>query len=187
MSDINGDTFVHVKGLSALQKAMDELPAKIEANIMRAALAAGARVIRDRARAICPLEVDPPGNNTYKKSLGWTPGALKRSLKVSSRLDRAAGRVTATVRAGDKVAYYAKWVEFGTAAHWIKSKNKQVLFFNGRAVRAVEHPGARKNPFMRIAMDAEAQRALLAVGQRIQKRLTADGINTPDLAVGDTE
>lgn len=176
------EQFVHVRGLEALQKALDELPAKVEANIMRAALAAGARVIAAQAKAIAPLEVNPPGFNFYKKSLGWSPGALKRSIKVTSRLRN--GRVTATVKAGDKVAYYAGWVEFGTAAHWIKPKNKKALFFGGKAVKGVQHPGARKNPFMRIAMDAEAQRALQAVGERIKKRLTKEGIDTPDLDYG---
>lgn len=172
------DTLVHVKGLAALQKALDELPAKIEANIMRAAMAAGARVIANRAKEIAPLEANPPGLHAYKKSLGWSPGELRRSIRVTSRAK--AGRVTATVRAGNKLAYYAHMVEFGTAAHLIKARKGGVLFFGGKTVKQVMHPGARKNPFMRIAMDAEAQRALVAVGERVRRRLNAQGINVPD-------
>lgn len=169
---------VHVKGLAALQKALDELPAKIEANIMRAALSAGARVIANQAKEIAPME--PPNTaSTYKQSLGWTPGALKRSIKVSSRLK--GGKVIATIRAGNKQAYYAHMVEFGTAAHMIRPKGKKSLFLAGVMREVVNHPGARKNPFMRIAMDAEAQRALLAVGERIKRRLTKEGIDTPDV------
>ena len=41
---------VKVKGLAELQAALDGLPAKIEANIMRGALRAGANVIRAEAK-----------------------------------------------------------------------------------------------------------------------------------------
>lgn len=177
------DTEIHVKGLAALQKALDELPAKLEVNIMRAAMAAGARVISKQAKQICPIE--PTGTaNDYKRGLGWTPGALQKSIRVSSRLK--GNQVIATVKAGNKQAYYAHMVEFGTAAHWIKPKNKKALVFGGVVREKIYHPGSRKNPFMRIAMDAEAQRALEAVGERIRTRLAKEGINVPDTATGDT-
>lgn len=172
---------VHVKGLSDLQAALDTLTAKLQQNIMRGALRAGAKVIQLHAKSIVPVE--PSGvYSAYKSTLGWQPGALKKSIKISAKLQ--AGNAVAKVEAGSKQAYYAHMVEFGTAAHWIKPKNGKVLVINGRAVSAVYHPGARKNPFMRLAMDSQAQAALVQVGDYIRTRLTKEGISVPD--PGDT-
>ena len=45
---------------------------------------------------------------------------------------------------------------------------------------AVFHPGARKNPFMKIALDSQAQAAVERVGEYIRGRLTKQGIEIPD-------
>lgn len=172
---------VHVKGLAELQAALDTLTAKLQVNIMRGALRAGGKVIQQHAKSIAPVE--PGGTeHPYKKSLGWEPGALRKSIKLSAKLQ--GGAVVAKVKAGNKQAYYAHMVEFGTAAHWIKPKNGKVLVIKGNPVPAVYHPGARKNPFMRLSMDTKAQAALEQVGDYIRTRLTKEGINVPD--PGDT-
>ena len=48
-------TDIEVKGLAELQKLLDELPARIEANVVRGGLRAAAKVIRDEARRLCPV------------------------------------------------------------------------------------------------------------------------------------
>lgn len=168
---------MNVKGLSDLQKALDTLSDKIHNNIMRGALRSGAKVFRDHAKAICPVEASGAFSK-YKASLGWTPGELQRSIRLSARL--AGGAVVAKVTAGNKKAYYAHMVEFGTAAHWIKPDNAKSLFFGGHSHKEIYHPGARKNPFMRITFDAHSREAVEQVGGYVRARLTKDGINIPD-------
>lgn len=184
---------VHVKGLSELQKFLDALPAKMEANVMRAALRAGAKVIEEAAKSNVPV----------------SSGRLRDSIKVSTRSRR--GQVTASITAGGKAtrkfvtqgpdgsvkvsyenAYYAAWVEYGTAAHKIGVKYAKSLILrpNARAtsgfakrwmrdgilVEGVDHPGSSPHPYMRPALDSRAQEALLAVGKAIKKRLTKQGL-----------
>lgn len=168
---------INVKGLSDLQKALDTLTDKIQNNIMRGALRSGAKVLRDHAKAICPVE-SSDAFSKYKASLGWSPGELQRSIRLSAKL--SGGAVVAKVVAGNKKAFYAHMVEFGTAAHWIRPVDAKALFFGGQAHKAVYHPGARRNPFMRITFDAHSRAAVEQVGGYVRARLTKDGINIPD-------
>lgn len=159
---------ISVSGLAELQRALDQLPAQMEANVLRGALRAGAKVQLDAARRGVPVQ----------------SGALRDSLKISTRSKR--GVVTATVRAGAKNkktgadAFYAHFVEFGTARHFIKPKAAASLFFAGLFGDVVDHPGAKKRPFMRPALDSTLSSATQAVAEYIRKRLaTKFGITVP--------
>lgn len=174
---MSGD-MVHVKGFAELQQALDTLSDKIHNNIMRGALRSGAKVMRDHAKLICPVESSGTYSK-YKSTIGWSPGELQRSIRLSAKL--AGGSVVAKVVAGNKKAYYAHMVEFGTAAHWIKPRDgTKALWFGGKSYKGVYHPGARRNPFMRITFDSQAQSAVAQVGEYVRARLTKDGINIPD-------
>lgn len=162
--------FVHISGLKELQKMLDTLPAKLEANIMRGAMRAGAKVIEVEAK-----------NNVPVKS-----GVLRDSIRVTGRLK--GHTVSASIKAGGKTknggdAYYAKWVEYGTAAHVINGKNGGWLSFGGLFTKSVDHPGAVPKAFMRPAMDDQSQNAVVATGEYIKKRLTKEGLNTADIEV----
>lgn len=152
-------TDTHIKGLSQLQALLDQLPAKIEANIMRGALRAGARVIQAEAKAKAP-----------KKS-----GLLIKGIKVSGRLRQ--GVASATVKTTGKHAYLAPWLEFGTAAHKIVPKGGKVLMIGAVFVSGVDHPGAKPKPFMRPAVESKQTEAVLAVGAYVKGRLTKEGID----------
>lgn len=166
------NNLVNIKGGRELAKALQELPIKIEKNIMRSALRAGANVIKNEAKANVPVD----------------SGDLKSSIKVSTNSRR--GNVTAKVRAGNKKVWYTHFVEFGTAARIIKPKGritakKGKLKFNDVYVDLVNHPGSRAKPFMRPAFDSKSNEAIVATGKKIKKRLTAVGINTPDFGIAD--
>jgi HK97 gp10 family phage protein len=159
---------VNIKGGAELQRFLNQLPVKVEKNIMRAALRAGANVIKAEAKENVPVQ----------------DGDLKRSIKVSTSARR--GTVRAKVKAGDQKAWYWHFVEFGTAAHTIKARNGKRLFFNGIFAKVVNHPGAKAKPFMRPALDNKANDAIRAVGRKISERLTKHGINNaPALEVED--
>jgi HK97 gp10 family phage protein len=159
---------VKVKGLAELQKALDTLPAKIEANIMRAALRAGAAVIAAEA----------------KQNVNSVSGDLAASIRFGAKLNRRAGGVEAYIRAGGKAkknrktVFYAHMVEQGTAAHIIKARPPNKMLAIGYA--QVQHPGSRKRPFMRPALDRQSDAAVRAVGEYIRHRLaTKHGIDVP--------
>lgn len=153
---------IAVSGLADLKKALDQLPAKIEANIMRGAMRAGSKVMAEIAKEQVPVD----------------SGDLRRSIRVTTRSRR--GQVSATVRAGDKKAYYAHMVEFGTAQHLIPKPTKKKplkrisLFFGGKVVSQVQHPGTSPQPFMRPALDKGMQPALDAFAEYVRKRLAKE-------------
>jgi len=140
---------------------LKSLPAKIERNIMRAALRAGAAEFRTAAKANVPVE----------------SGALRRSIKVSTGTKN--GRVTARLKVGGKLAPHAHLVEYGTKPHTITAPQGGGLTVGGNVVSSVDHPGARPHPFMRPAFDTKPPAAIAAVGSKIRERLTAAGINVP--------
>lgn len=184
---------VQVKGLAELQRALDELPAKIEANIMRGAMRAGAKVLAKGAKANVAAIRDT--------------GLLQDDIRYGAQLDSKAGQVYGYVRAGGHGgAFYAHMVEKGTAAHFIRVKqearptrmtrrgvkaysigtiNKMVkrgsLTIGGSFVGAsVSHPGAKKKPFLRPALDMHATAAVEAMREYIRQRLaTKHGIDVP--------
>ena len=151
----------NITGGAELARFMATLSAKVEKNIMRSALRAGAVVIRDEAKANVPVD----------------SGLLKKSIRISG--GSKGGTVTGSVKVGGRKAPHAHLVEFGTRPHKIEPKDAEALAINGTPFRSVEHPGARPQPFMRPAFDAKAQQAIAAVADQIRKRLTAEGINTP--------
>lgn len=140
-------------GLAELNEILQTLPAKIEANVLRGAMRAGQKVILEAAKANVPVK----------------SGALRDSLKIKTSTRK--GKASATLVAGDKRAFYAHMVEFGTAAHMIKPKKAKSLFFAGLARQVIDHPGAGQQPFMRPAFDEAAPAALDAVREYIATRL----------------
>lgn len=159
---------VDILGAKELAKMLNELPLKIERNIMRAALRAGASVIAAEARRNVPVDSNE----------------LKSTIRTSSNSKR--GTVEANAVVGNrrtKKGWYATFVEFGTAPHIIKAgKNKQRLSFrdrNGvwRTVLEVNHTGATAKPFMRPAFDSKGEEAVKAVADKIRERLTDQKIN----------
>lgn len=175
----------NIRGGAELQAFLNTLPAKLEKNIMRSALGAGARVVAKEIRNRAP--VGPPSDEGARLYGGYA-GALRDSVRVVTKAGRD-GRIVAAVRVGGKSkrgadVFYAHMVEFGTRPHIIKARSGGSLSFGagsgtGNPVTEVMHPGTRPQPFVRPGFDAVTSEAINAVGAQIRKRLTAQGINTP--------
>lgn len=168
------DQGLKIAGLSELQKELDKLPAKIEANIMRGAMRAGLKPMLQEARRSAPIGL-PSKTNIRRYRL--YPGALRDSLRISSR--KRGGRVFAQLSAGGKVrktgadVFYAHMIERGTVRHSVSPSGR------GPAT----HPGISPRPFMRPTFDGKTQESIKAAAEYIRKRLrTKHGINTPDLS-----
>lgn len=170
---------VRVEGLAELQKQLQGLPAKIEVNVMRGAVRAGQKVIADKAKSLVPV----------------SSGALRQSIRVSTnRRSQKRGFVRADVVAGNKTAWYAGLIEFGTASHYTGTgssvrkpyiirakgadgkdvgtgKKRRALRVGGAFVNQVTHPGIRPQQFMRPAAELLGGPALEAFADYVRKRL----------------
>ncbi|MYM37259.1 hypothetical protein GTP38_23310 [Duganella sp. FT94W] len=157
---MSNDTII--VGGRQLNELLKTLAPKVERNILRSALRAGAKVYLQSADEKIPVD----------------QGDLRESLRISTKAKR--GVVSAGVKVGNKKAWYASLVEYGTKPHKIKAKNARALSVGGVAVAAVDHPGAKASPFMRPAADESHQAATDAVAQQIRRRLTKEGLSLPD-------
>lgn len=150
----------HVKGLAELQKMLDTLPVKLEKNIMRGALRAGMRPVRVAAR----------------QNINSVSGLLAKGLTVGTKVQGS--RVIANLKAKGPHGFVAKFLEYGTSAHTIMARaGAGALRIGGRFRSAVRHPGSRQNPFMRPALDTQAQAALRQTGEYVRARLTKAGLD----------
>ena len=156
-------SYINVAGFEGLQAFLDALPAKVEANIMRSALRAGAVIVAKKAKE------DAPDNT----------GKLKANIRVSARLSK--GVVTASAKVGSKSAWYWHFIEYsGAKPHKIRANKGKALAFAGRVYKYVQHPGMKAKPFLRPALYTQQDDVLNAVTEQIKKRLTKEGINLAD-------
>lgn len=171
-----------VDGLKELNAHLQDLPAKIERNILRAAVGASARFFRDKAKERVPVDT----------------GALRNDFKVSTKAK--GGVATATLTVGSNT-FYAHFIEYGTASYYSgpgkrskrrpytiqnvarsggRSKNALRFEANGSTVYSewARHPGVRPQPFMRPAFDNYNQEAITAFADYVRKRLAKEAAKT---------
>lgn len=109
-----------VKGIAQLNRKLTvTIPARVEAGT-RKAMEKGAQELVDMMKRLVPVSADGSHGNapgTLRDSIGWTWGDAPKGsftvLKSSTGGEYAGLRIT--VYAGNKVAYYARWQEFGTS------------------------------------------------------------------------
>lgn len=161
-----------VSGLRELDQMLKQLPANIEKNVLRGALRAGQKVFADAAK----------GNLRSNGSVDT--GELEKSVRVRfKRKSEKFGWVRSYVMAGNAKAYYAHWVEYGTATYYtgsgrtvgkayeITPKVAGSLFLGGLLRESVMHPGIKPKPFMRPAVDENTDTALNQVAEYMRKRI----------------
>jgi HK97 gp10 family phage protein len=158
-----------ITGLAELHRALQQLPVKVENNILRGALRAGAKVLASQA----------------KENIHTVSGDLAASIRYGCKTQLQSGKLVATVSAGKakkgqkNKAFYAHMVEHGTAAHVIKARKPNRMLAIG--VAQVQHPGSQKRPFMRPALDQHGQAAVERVREYIRARLLLKhGIDVPE-------
>jgi HK97 gp10 family phage protein len=164
----SGET-THIAGLSELHKLLQELPSKVEGNIMRGALRAGQKVVEAEVKARVPVD----------------DGDLRDSVRIRfhSRSQKF-GWVRMHLTAGSAKAWYARLVEYGTASYYtghgksvgrpyeIKPTRREgALYFGGVIREKVIHPGIRPQSYMRSGFDAAQQPALDAVVAYLRMRI----------------
>lgn len=163
-----------ITGLSKLDRKLRRLPAVALAEI-RAAMERAADDIVALAKSLVPID-----SGDLQDSIGWTWGAPPRGSITLGKVARSSlgKQLTITVYAGDDKAFYARWVEFGTAQHTIKAKNFPALGPRGRYGHEVDHPGAAAHPFFYPAFRAnqkEVKRKIRAATRRAARKVAKGG------------
>jgi HK97 gp10 family phage protein len=165
----------HITGMSELLNAMDAFGPLLQKKMMRGAVRAGAKLMKDEAVRGCPVA---PPTTRNAKYYGTRAGELRDSIRISTVMRGT--WVTATIKAGSGKAYYAHMVEFGTAEHLIDAKPGYFLAMFGSFKKRVLHPGATKKPFMRPALDVKSAEAISRFAANLQTRMDKQTIK--DLA-----
>lgn len=166
---------IPVKGLAELDRFLSLLPKRIETGAYRAALTAAAAPVRDRAR-----------ENAAKRS-----GKMARAIRTGSPRKNRDGTFSVRVSLKGPHAFLGLFQEYGVARHLIartgpgegrvairKAKEGKgkvqngVMKIGGDFVSGIiEHPGHGAHAFLRPALDAMAEEALVAFRARLMSYL----------------
>jgi len=164
---------IQIKGLKELDDLMKQLPAKIYNRVLKGGMRAGQKVLADAAKG-------------YLQANGSVDsGELLKSIRIRfNRKSERFGYARAYVMAGNKEAYYAHMIEYGTGSYYagngtksvkgpyeIRPKGEGSLLVAGINRNLVTHPGIKPKPFMRPAVDNYADDAITAVFNYLQKRI----------------
>ena len=151
-----------IRGLVALERKLNRLP-QVALDEMRAAMAESADEIVAMAKSLVSVD-----DGELRDSIGWTWGKVPKGALTLGKVARSqiGGGLTATVYAGNSKAYYARWVEFGTAQH-----------VNGGLFAGSEHPGTQARPFFYPAFRANRKSAKrrIRAAQRLAAKQVAAG------------
>lgn len=142
-----------ILNLARLERKLKRLPPAALEEI-KPAMAAAADSIVAMMKNLVAVEDGDLGN-----SIGWTWGkAPKGSMVVAAVKASLGGDLTITIYAGNTEAYYARWVEFGTAAH-----------VNGGKFAGTQHPGTRAQPYFYVSFRANRKAALRKIRAGVRK------------------
>lgn len=134
-----------VKNLARLNRKLKALPKRAEEAI-RAQIAKSAGDIVAMAQNLVPID-----SRALHDSIGWTWGLAPTGSLVLGSV-KGGSTFTATIFAGNDKAYYARWVEFGTA-----KAAAQPFFFPAYRTHAKKAKAAIKRAVSKSAR-AEAMR-----------------------------
>ncbi|MCZ7451037.1 HK97 gp10 family phage protein [Agrobacterium rhizogenes] len=136
-----------IRNLDRLKRKLVQLPAVAKDRI-RVAMERQADRIVAMMKSLVPVD-----DGTLRDSIGWTWGkAPKGSMVLAKVKATASDDMTLTIYAGNSEAFYARWVEFGTARHE-----------NGGMFAGTQHPGTTAQPFFYVSWRSNKRRAVRAV------------------------
>jgi len=148
-----------IQGLDRLRKKLTALPDKARESIAKAMEQSAAEVVA-MAKSLAPVD-----SGALRDSIGWTWGdAPKGSMTLGTvrQSGKGAGNMVITIFAGGSDAFWARWVEFGTAPH-----------INGGIYAGSEHPGTRAQPFFYPSWRANRKRVRGRVTRAVNKAARA--------------
>ncbi|NGO63954.1 HK97 gp10 family phage protein [Rhizobium daejeonense] len=154
-----------VQGVAELNKKVAAIPKRIE-NAAKKAMETGAQELVDMMRRLVPVD-----SGDLRDSIGWTWGNAPAGAKVIAQSDPDSRGLRITVYAGNEKAYYAAWLEFGTAPHNV-AKGGGNKSFKGDAHG---HPGSRAQPFFFPSYRALRKRVQSRIKRETRKAIKFQG------------
>ena len=131
-----------VQGIADLNKKVAAIPKRVEARA-KAAMEKGA----DELVAMMKRMVRKVSGDLHD-SIGWTWGNAPKGSVVLAESGADSRGLKITVYAGNEKAYYARWVEFGTAPHNVALGGGTVAGVKQAAAgEGNGHPGSKAQPF----------------------------------------
>jgi len=151
------ETFeIKITGLDELERSLKDFPLRVAKNIVARTVYAGAAIVRNEARAICPVRT----------------GALRRSIRIKrSRSPRGSFQVVYNVGPG---LWYGRLVEYGTKAHKITPRFKKAIKIGEVLGEWASHPGAGKRPYLRPAFDKSTRNIIEAMRAKLKAGIDAE-------------
>ena len=141
---------VYLKGLPELKAKLLRLKEHTAKDVAPAMAAAGDKVV-EMMKRLAPVD-----DGTLRDSIGWTFGdAPKGAIKVATIKE---GLLRLTIFAGNEKAFYARFVEFGTAPH-----------VQGGQFAGTQHPGNPAQPFFFVSYRAMKKEIKSIVRKAIQE------------------
>lgn len=142
-----------ILGLAKLEKKLKRLPDAATASIKKA-MEQSADEIVSMMKSLVPEQ-----SGDLKDSIGWTWGKLPNGSTIMAQAKSTlGGGLTLTIYAGNDKAFYARWVEFGTAAH-----------INGGMFAGSKHPGSKASPFFFVSYRANRKRVKSRIRRAVNK------------------
>ena len=114
-----------VQGIGGLRKKMAALSKLVEQR-GREAMEKSADEIVSMMKRLCPVD-----KGELRDSIGWTWGEIPSGAIAIAESEPRTDNIRLTIFAGDEVAYYARWIEFGT----VKMSAQPFFFPAYRALR----------------------------------------------------
>lgn len=138
-----------IQGLDRLKRKLVKLP-QMAKQMIRQQMEKTAEEIVTIMKNLVAVD-----DGKLRDSIGWTWGkAPKGSITLASVKSTGADGLTLTIYAGNSDAFYARWVEFGTARH----EN------SGLSAGSI-HPGTTAQPFFYVSWRANKRRAVRAISK----------------------
>lgn len=142
-----------IQGLDRLNRKLGRLPATVQKRI-REAMEQGADEIVSLMKSLCPSD-----SGDLRDSIAWTWGsAPKGAMTLATVKGKGGADNVITIYAGNADAYYARFVEFGTASHTAGGK------FAG-----AEIPAIPAQPFFFVSFRANRKRVKSRITRAINK------------------
>ncbi len=147
--------YMELTGFKELAEALRELPQRVARNGLRAAVNAGASVIKKQAIDNAPEDTGALKANMYQKQIPEKSGPMVQTVYVGVRrgvakyantaANRRAGKA-GKVYKNDGTTYYWRFLEFGTSK-------------------------MTKKPFLRPAFETQKENAVTAIGEKLDDRI----------------
>lgn len=145
---------MRIEGLAELAKAMRELPERVARNGLRAAVNAGASVIKKEAIAKAPELTGALKANLYQKQIREQSGPMQQTFYVGVKNGVAKYAKTAANRRAGKVGVYKN---AGSTWYWFLNE-----------FGSSKQPA---RPFMRPAFETQKENAVAAIAKKLDERI----------------